>query len=192
MSHALAYTELPALPTTPYWARRHAAAVLGAWQIDTETTETTLLLVSELVTNAVAATATLSGHDTTTSAPITQTLRRQDGQIIIEISDPDPRLPILTDTGPDAESGRGLLLVHALVKEWSCYHQLAGGKTVYCVFPIPDDTSTQPLAIAAQPDPASAATPARQEQKKEPRCQQKQPCQQAWEASQPARTQTMP
>ena len=58
MSHAVAYAEFPALPATPAWARRHAQAVLGAWQVTPDATETAILLVSELITNAVAATTT--------------------------------------------------------------------------------------------------------------------------------------
>lgn len=42
MNTAAAHIELPATPAAPYWARRHAAAVLGAWQIDTGTIDTTI------------------------------------------------------------------------------------------------------------------------------------------------------
>ena len=54
------------------------------------------------------------------------------GRIVIEVSDPDPRPPVLTDAGPEAESGRGLILVQALSKEWSYFYPPTGGKTVYC------------------------------------------------------------
>lgn len=116
MSHAVAYAELPALPITPAWARRHAHAVLGAWQITPDATEVAVLLISELVTNAVAATMTQADHNSAAAAPIIQTIRRQPGQIIIEITDNNPSPPAITDAGPDAESGRGLVLVQALAK----------------------------------------------------------------------------
>jgi hypothetical protein len=51
---AAGYVELAALPLTPFWARRHAQAVLGAWQVPPEAIETAVLLVSEMVTNAGA------------------------------------------------------------------------------------------------------------------------------------------
>ncbi len=109
LDQATAHIDLPALPMSPRWARRHAAAALGAWQVDTDVAETTLLLVSELVTNAVTALSTCASDDTT-ATPIRQTLRREDGRIVAEISDPDPRPPVMIRTGPYAESGRGLLL----------------------------------------------------------------------------------
>jgi hypothetical protein len=80
-----------------------------------------------------------SGSGSVHAAPITQTLRRQPDRLVIEISDPDPNPPVLTDAGPDDESGCGLMLVQALAKEWSYYFTPSGGKTIYCVLPIPAD-----------------------------------------------------
>jgi len=130
----MAYVELAVLPVTPFWARRHAEAVLGAWQLPPDTIQTATLLVSELVTNAVAAMTGLArGSYAGNAQPITQTLRRQQGRIVIEVSDSDPCPPMPEDAGPDAESGRGLMLVDVLSKEWSYYFPPSGGKTVYCV-----------------------------------------------------------
>lgn len=133
---AAAYVELAALPMTPFWARRHAQAVLGAWQVPPETIETAVLLVSELVTNAIAATTkaqTTRNLVAGSAGPIVQTLRRQPGRIVIEVSDLDASPPVLAEAGADAERGRGLMLVQALSKEWSYYLPPTGGKTVYCV-----------------------------------------------------------
>jgi anti-sigma regulatory factor (Ser/Thr protein kinase) len=130
-AEATAHIELPALPVSTYWARRHAHAALSAWRIPADTTDTVLLLVSELVTNAIAATARPA--PAAGSALITQNLRRQPGRIIIEVADDDLSPPVLADAGPDAEAGRGLILVQALSKEWSWYFPPAGGKTVYAV-----------------------------------------------------------
>src|SRR5258708_3846993 len=129
---AVAYVELPALPSAPFWARRHAEAVLGAWDVPAETTETAVLLVSELVTNACAATARTEPRP---DAPgtIVQTLLCQPGRIVIAVDDCDPDPPVITDAGPDAESGRGLILVQALSREWSYFFLPCGGKVVYCV-----------------------------------------------------------
>jgi anti-sigma regulatory factor (Ser/Thr protein kinase) len=137
---AAAHIELAATPAAPYWARRHAQAALGAWQIPPDTTETALLLISELVTNAYHATTAVSG--TTRArlpgpAPITQTLRYQPGQLLIEVTDPNPNPPQPADAGQQDETGRGLLLVQALAKEWASYTPPAGRKTVYCIITIP-------------------------------------------------------
>jgi len=56
---------------------------------------------------------------------------------VIEVSDSDPNPPVLTDAPPDAESGRGLMLVQAFSKEWSYYFPPSGGKTTYAVISAP-------------------------------------------------------
>ena len=81
---AVAFIQLPALPVTPRWARRHAKAVLGAWLVPSDVTETALLLVSELVTNSVAA-LTRHARQEPAAGLIEQTLRRQPERIVIEV-----------------------------------------------------------------------------------------------------------
>jgi len=137
VNEAAAHIELAALPTSPFWARRHAQAVLGAWQICPDITEVALLLVSELVTNAVAATTAQPEPEPAAARPIVQTLRHQPGRIVIEVSDSAPGPPVITDAGPDAETGRGLAIVQALSKEWSYHYPPAGGKTVHCTLSTP-------------------------------------------------------
>jgi anti-sigma regulatory factor (Ser/Thr protein kinase) len=128
---AAARIDLPVLPTTPGWARRHARAALGAWHAPADVTETAVLIVSELVTNAVTACHLTGGGF------ITQTVSRQPGQIVIEVCDDNPDPPALTDAGPGAETGRGLILVQALAREWSCSYTPAGTKTVCAVIEAP-------------------------------------------------------
>lgn len=134
----LASIDLPALPVMAHWARRHVETVLGAWQVPGEAIEVATMLASELVANAVAATTALprSCADPARPGTITQALRLTPGQIVIEVTDPSPNPPVLTDAAPDAESGRGLMLIQALAKEWSWSALPAGGKTVYCACPI--------------------------------------------------------
>src|SRR5215467_11354972 len=84
---AVAYIDLPALPLTAHWARRHAQAVLGAWLVPAETIEISVLLVCELVTNAVAATLRQARLESAAAGPIVQTLRRQQGSLVIEVSE---------------------------------------------------------------------------------------------------------
>lgn len=104
---AAACVELAALPVTPYWARRHAQAVLGGWQVRSEIIETAALLVSELVTNALAVTTAMTRPaGDSFPALIVQTLRRQPGRVVIEVSDSDPGPPVLARARTDAESGR--------------------------------------------------------------------------------------
>jgi hypothetical protein len=44
-------------------------------------------------------------------------LRLLPGQVVIEVTDNDPRPPVLADAGPGAEDGRGLVIVQALSEE---------------------------------------------------------------------------
>lgn len=127
----LASAAIAALPSGPSLARRFAAATLRTWQQHPELIETAVLLVSELVTNAVRAVGAAQ------AARVELALRRQCGRVIIEVFDNGSGLPVLASTEPDAESGRGLLLVQALSKEWGHQRRASGGKTVFCILDPP-------------------------------------------------------
>ena len=96
--------------------------------------------VSELVTNAVRFASDprraqqYSKH--ADASVISLSLRHFRGSLLIEVHDTDRNPPVLS--GPDdyAESGRGLVLVNALSKEWSYFFPPGGGKVVYCVLEI--------------------------------------------------------
>jgi len=140
---AAAWIELAARPSSPFWARRHAQVVLGAWDVPEDIIEISVLLVSELITNACAA----NGGTTPGCigpATIIQTLRCQPDRIVIEVSDQDHRPPVIAQADPEAESGRGLILVQALSKEWAYFYPPAGGKTVYCILDRYETESATP------------------------------------------------
>lgn len=134
----VALTAIAALPSGPSLARRFVAATLRAWQEQPELIETAVLLVSELVTNAVRAV------DTARAARVELALRRQSGRVIIEVYDNGSGLPVLARIKPDAENGRGLLLVQALSKEWGHQRRASGGKTVFCVLDESELTGRRP------------------------------------------------
>jgi len=145
----VAYMELAALPTTPFWARCQARTVLREWRMLPEVIETAELLVSELVTNAVKFTSPvpLRYVDLERVEHISLTLRHLAGQVVIEVSDSDMNPPLLADVDANAESGSGLMLVDALSKEWSYFLPPSGGKTVYCVISTDEPvhaTATEP------------------------------------------------
>jgi anti-sigma regulatory factor (Ser/Thr protein kinase) len=136
-SDAVSYLELAALPSAPFWARRQARAALRAWHLSEEATHTAELLVSELVTNAVKFIGSPPDRHTyselASAGRICLTLRLLPGRLVIEVSDNDQRPPVPTEAAPDDESGRGLMLVEALSKEWNYYFPPSGGKVVFCV-----------------------------------------------------------
>lgn len=125
----VSFLELLTLPSAPFWARRHTRAALQAWRMHSDTIETAELLVSELVTNAINAAAPRPGN----IERVCFTLRVRADRIVIEVTDSNLSPPVITDASGDAESGRGLILVQALSKDWGHYLPPSGGKTVYAI-----------------------------------------------------------
>ncbi|HCU96035.1 MAG TPA: ATP-binding protein [Actinobacteria bacterium] len=134
---AFSSLDMEALPNAPYWARRMANTSLCAWRLWPETVETAELLVSELVTNAVKAASTDVEHLRYSALAdvehISLTLRHLAGRVTVEVFDTDPGPPLIADADAEDESGRGLMLVQALSKEWGYFFTPSGGKVVYCV-----------------------------------------------------------
>jgi hypothetical protein len=52
--------------------------------------------------------------------------------IVIHVWDGNDEMPVRQDASLDQESGRGLMLVENLAKDWGAYRK-ANGKVVYCV-----------------------------------------------------------
>ncbi len=124
--------ELGALPTAVPCARLHARQVLWEWRLGA-LREVAELVVSELVTNAIQATA-----ERELLAPVRLRLSSDGSRALVEVWDADPRppqpRPMEVDGVPDlvAESGRGLLLVATLSTRWGWYpERQCGGKVVW-------------------------------------------------------------
>jgi anti-sigma regulatory factor (Ser/Thr protein kinase) len=102
---------LGALPTAPGCGRAWTRHVLREWGLD-RLADDTELLVSELTTNAVQASASMA------DAAIGLWLASDCGRAAILVWDPSPHPPAPADPGQDAETGRGLLLVQSLSLQW--------------------------------------------------------------------------
>jgi Histidine kinase-like ATPase domain len=130
--------ELAPRITAPGIARGHVRAVLGSWQLPPGTVQTAETLTSEIVTNAYHAAVRsaerrgLPGPDERQGIGLTLRLLPA-GQVVIEVADHDPGSPLMPEQDLEAESGRGLLLVEALSKEWGVRPLSSGGKVVYAV-----------------------------------------------------------
>ncbi len=137
---SVSYLEVAALPSAPFWARSQVKTALRAWRLWAETIETAELMASELVTNAVKAAGpeqeSLTYADLGSIDRIAVTLRYLLGRVIIEVFDSNNNPPVLDEADTDAESGRGLMLVQALSKEWGYFFPPSGGKVVYCVIAV--------------------------------------------------------
>ncbi len=160
------YLELGALPTAVPCARLHARHLVWEWGLN-GLAASTELLVSELVTNAVKATA---GNDD--QAAICLRLSGDNARVLIEVWDADPQPPVPKDLGqdgtpdPQEEGGRGLFLVAALSTRWAWYlTEKPTGKVVWC------ELSAEP------PEPSAGARSAPQAllPRRMPREQQKHP-----------------
>lgn len=106
-------------------ARRLVAERLRAWGL-AEAVETAVVLVSEIVTNAVRHTA---------SRRLGLRLVRTE-TLLCEVTDEDHTLPALLGTDLGEEFGRGLRVVGGLAREWGA-SDAPRGKTVWCEQSLP-------------------------------------------------------
>lgn len=81
------------------------------------------LMVSELVTNAVV-------HG---GSAVRLRLTIHPGWIYVEVADDGCGVPQVTDGDPEATSGRGLIIVDSLAREWGVLSQPGGGKIVWFI-----------------------------------------------------------
>jgi anti-sigma regulatory factor (Ser/Thr protein kinase) len=128
------YLELPAVPTSARSARQHATSVLREWRV-TALADTVELLVSEIITNAVRASADIARQRDEAHVVWLRCWLISDGRnVLIQVWDDDHRHPVCQRAGLDAETGRGLLLIESLSLRWGCYPLDAqGGKVVWAV-----------------------------------------------------------
>ncbi|WP_181796577.1 FAD-dependent oxidoreductase, partial [Streptomyces sp. WELS2] len=124
-----AEVPLPSRPESAASARRLAqVVVLNTWRLSPRLAEDAVLLVSELVGNAVRHTgARLFGLR----------MRRRPGWIRVEIRDPSRALPCLMPVQETDLSGRGLFLVDKLSDRWGV-DLLPRGKTTWFEMRVAD------------------------------------------------------
>ncbi|MFF1415349.1 ATP-binding protein [Streptomyces sp. NPDC058289] len=114
--------RVPAMAGEVSRARRRVVAIARDWQLplDEEYLQDLELLASEVITNAVE-------HTEGTSIVC---VRWTGVRVRVEVSDGDPCELIPAVSGPDEESGRGLLLVTSLAASWGT-HPHREGKVVW-------------------------------------------------------------
>ncbi|NEE60836.1 ATP-binding protein, partial [Streptomyces sp. SID8455] len=113
---------------------RHAVRdALDCWGLDAAVGDTTVLLVSELVTNSLRYASGPIGVRLERSHPSTP----GDGSgLLVEVSDPLPDPPTERSAGPDDEGGRGLQLVACSARRWGT-RRGKSGKTVWFELALP-------------------------------------------------------
>ncbi len=118
--------ELGPLPTAIGCGRDHARLVLAEWGLS-HLTDDAVLLVSELLTNALKASWALS-----TPSPIVLRLLANGRQLLIEAWDQWVEGFELRRGAPDDEHGRGMSVVAALSKRWGVGRIREDYKVVWC------------------------------------------------------------
>jgi PAS domain S-box-containing protein len=116
--------DLPTDPSVVADARARAARQLADWGLE-DITDTTELLVSELVTNAIR-----HAHD-----PV-QLRIILDGVLSCEVFDGSSSAPQLRRADRYDEDGRGLMLVAQLAERWGTRHT-GSGKIIWAQQPLP-------------------------------------------------------
>jgi len=111
-------------PSAAREARALVAEPLEKWEL-TGMMDTTQLLASELVTNAIRY----------AEGPVTLRLIKE-GALVCEVLDSSPALPKLLHAARDDERGRGLQIVSKLSGRWGA-RRIPAGKVVWCEQPIP-------------------------------------------------------
>jgi hypothetical protein len=154
--------DLEPSPLAVRRGRAHAEAVLTNWGLPDDVVADSVLVVSELLTNAVRHArrpdAQRSDKDIAGGAAqgCNLLLWCAERSLTVAVHDADSRPPVLRDTQRESEGGRGLVLVDTLAAKWGCtYPSSASGKVVWARFAVP--------ARAATPagDPAVVTAPVR-------------------------------
>ncbi|MER7186087.1 ATP-binding SpoIIE family protein phosphatase, partial [Streptomyces hyaluromycini] len=116
------------VPEAARHARRFSRRVLRSWGVTDEGMDAALLVVSELVTNALI-------H---TDGPVRLDLTLVDHRLRIAVADASPRSPVKpTNIGWEATGGRGILLVEAVSAAWGTV-PASGGKQVWADLVLED------------------------------------------------------
>ena len=121
------FLEFGALPGAVPCARLHARQLLWEWGL-AALTESTELVVSELITNAIQA-----SRATGQAAPVRLWLLSDKAQVLVLVWDASPHSPVRADVSDETENGRGLQLVEAISEQWAWYFppEDEGGKYVW-------------------------------------------------------------
>jgi anti-sigma regulatory factor (Ser/Thr protein kinase) len=133
-------------------ARARLWQLLGEWD-RAEACPDAGVVVSELVTNAIAASAELRP----TVAPVLVWLGSDGHCVLVAVADASPRRLMRLNLEADAEGGRGLMLVEALSSRWGWHPASSTGftKVVWAEWRLPPEASQQPTA--GLPDRCHAA-----------------------------------
>ncbi|HXA60872.1 MAG TPA: ATP-binding protein [Streptosporangiaceae bacterium] len=126
--------RLAADPGSAKAARDFAGTELPGWCAG-DLVEDIGVVISELVTNALR--HGLTGVRQVSALPLQLVLVGHGRRVLVVVTDPSGRTPVLAATGELAEAGRGLQIVAGLSSSWGCTPLVSGGKAVWAIFQRP-------------------------------------------------------
>lgn len=152
-------------PSATRYARQHAKDILLRWGVPRAVTDDALLIVDELVTNAVRhAGSAAEPFDPRRGQPKVRgcalSLWIVNGELLISVYDQNNQRPVLREFSLDAENGRGLQLVAGLSGGAWGYTFLPAepGKLIWAKLTIPGGTPPYGTSVdAGQPAPDPGA-----------------------------------
>ncbi|AOR37650.1 hypothetical protein BFF78_41305 [Streptomyces fodineus] len=107
------------------------------WGEGEELVDAAMLVVCELVTNAIRYGAQLlserAEREHGAGSTITLNLALRPDALHIEVRDGSAVLPVQSVAGREDEHGRGLAIIAALAESWTCARERGGGKWVRAV-----------------------------------------------------------
>jgi hypothetical protein len=118
-------------PESVKMAREFTGSVLRAWGL-ASLTDVAELVISELVTNALRH-GLEPGQAITEDCPVRLQLLDQDPYLMCQITDPGSGVPVLRESGPCSETGRGLNVVECCSIRWGWHRVDGGGKVVWAL-----------------------------------------------------------
>ncbi|WP_367044378.1 ATP-binding protein [Streptomyces sp. Je 1-332] len=136
-THSTSHPATPSLPQDVEWRLpRHARSVSRArtllteqassWKLPPDVTDTAVLLLSELMTNAYRHAKAAPGRELWARCVLTEDRLR------VSVTDANNTLPVPRRASSEDQSGRGLTLVAMLADEWDAELRECGvGKTVW-------------------------------------------------------------
>ncbi len=125
-AHQAAVRDIAASPAALHDGRSFAAATLRGWSLPEAVVQDGVLIVSELLTNAIV-------HG---DPPIRLRLRKTARELAIEVDDGASAMPRKLQTSPEHLHGRGLAIVAQLSTRWAARAD-GHGKTVWCTLRLP-------------------------------------------------------
>ena len=127
-------------------ARAHLRQVLWEWG-QAELGQDAGVVVSELVTNAVTASAELRPA----VAPVMVWLGSDSHRVLVAVADASPQLPMRLNLEADADGGRGLALVEAFSSRWGWHPVTMAGlvKVIWAEWRLPSGVGERPAPASS-------------------------------------------